>query len=60
MSIVFILLPLALFLSLTFLAGFLTQVARGQYDDLETPAHRMLLDDEVTTQITPPSTEVIR
>lgn len=45
MNIVYILAPLALILALIALIGFLWAVQKGQYDDLETPAHRMLLDE---------------
>jgi cbb3-type cytochrome oxidase maturation protein len=42
MNIVFILGPLALLLGGIFVASFFWVVKGGQYDDLETPAHRML------------------
>lgn len=45
MEIVFVLLPLALLLSGAALWGFIWSVRRGQFDDLETPARRMLLDE---------------
>ena len=47
MSVVYLLLPLALLLGMGFLFGFLWMVSAGQYDELQTPAHRILLDDEV-------------
>jgi cbb3-type cytochrome oxidase maturation protein len=46
MRIVFLLLPIALLLGGGFLATFLVLSARGEYEDLETPAHRILIDDE--------------
>jgi cbb3-type cytochrome oxidase maturation protein len=46
MEIMIILLPLALFLGGVFLAAFIWSARKGQYDDLETPRFRMLLDDE--------------
>jgi cbb3-type cytochrome oxidase maturation protein len=46
MKIVFLLLPIALLLGGGFLVTFLVLSARGEYDDLETPAHRILLDDD--------------
>ena len=46
MSIVVILLPLALILGLAFVGAFVWASRRGQFDDLETPAHRILLDEE--------------
>ncbi len=45
MSIVYLLIPLALFLGLGFAAAFVWCASRGQYDDLETPAHRIFLED---------------
>jgi cbb3-type cytochrome oxidase maturation protein len=56
MNVIFILLPLALILGFGFLYGFLRMVWSGQYDELETPAHRMLLDDEVVCM----NNEVVR
>jgi cbb3-type cytochrome oxidase maturation protein len=47
MNIIYFLMPLALLLALSFVASFLTAALRGQYDDLETPAHRMLLNDDL-------------
>lgn len=46
MSIVVILLPLALLLALGFVLGFVWSVKRDQYDEGETPAIRMLVDDQ--------------
>lgn len=46
MSVIFILLPLALVLAGIALAAFVRAVKRGEYDDLDTPALRMLFDDE--------------
>jgi cbb3-type cytochrome oxidase maturation protein len=46
MNIIFVLLPLALLLGLGFLIAFIRASMQGQYDDLETPAHRILLDKE--------------
>lgn len=45
MSVLYIMVPLAVILAGGFVAGFLWAVKRGQYDDVETPAHRMLQDD---------------
>lgn len=50
MTIIAILLPLALLLAATFVAGFIWAARRGQYDDLETPAHRILIDDSERTR----------
>ena len=46
MSAVYIALPFALLLALLFLAAFIWSVKSGQMDDLETPAHRILSEDE--------------
>jgi cbb3-type cytochrome oxidase maturation protein len=46
MEVITILLPLALLLGFFFIAGFIWMTIKGQYDDLETPAMRMLLDSE--------------
>lgn len=45
MDIVFILLPLTLLLALLGLCGFFWAVKRGQFDDVETPAVRILFED---------------
>lgn len=46
MSVLWLVLPLALLLSGGALAAFLWAARRGQLDDLETPAIRMLYDEE--------------
>jgi cbb3-type cytochrome oxidase maturation protein len=45
MEVITILIPLAIILALTFIVGFIWMTIHGQYDDLETPAMRMLIDD---------------
>lgn len=45
MSIIFIVLPLALFVVGVALWAYVWAVKRGQFDDLDTPAVRMLHDD---------------
>jgi cbb3-type cytochrome oxidase maturation protein len=45
MSVVIILLIASLLVAGGFLAAFLWAVRNGQYDDLETPAARILFDD---------------
>jgi len=47
MSVVFIVLPLALLVVLVAVGAFAWAAWRGQFDDLDTPAIRMLHDDEV-------------
>ena len=46
MEIIYALIPMALALGLLFVILFIWATKTGQYDDLDTPAHRMLLDDE--------------
>jgi len=46
MSVVFIVLPLALLVVLAAVAAFAWAARRGQFDDLDTPAIRMLHDEE--------------
>ncbi len=46
MNILIILIPLALILGFTFLIYFLWANRTGQFDDLDTPALKMLNDDE--------------
>lgn len=46
MTVVYVLLPVALLLAGGALWAFITSVRSGQYDDLDTPAIRMLHDDE--------------
>lgn len=46
MSVVYILLPLGLILSGTALVAFLWALRRGQLDDTQTPAVRILFDDD--------------
>jgi cbb3-type cytochrome oxidase maturation protein len=46
MSVVYILLPAAALLAAAGVAAFIWAVRRGQFDDLDTPAVRILHDDE--------------
>jgi cbb3-type cytochrome oxidase maturation protein len=46
MGILVVLIPIALCLALVAIAGYLWAVKSGQFDDLETPAHRVLFEDE--------------
>lgn len=46
MSVLYLLVPLALLLAAAGVGGFLWAVRSGQFDDVETPAIRMLLDEE--------------
>ena len=46
MSMVFVLLPLSIILGGGALVLFLWALRNGKFDDLETPAHRILFEDE--------------
>jgi cbb3-type cytochrome oxidase maturation protein len=46
MEVIIVLLPLALLLGAFFIFAFILSARKGQYDDLETPRFRMLLDDQ--------------
>ena len=46
MSVIYILLPAAALLAAAGVAAFIWAVRRGQFDDMDTPAIRMLHDDE--------------
>lgn len=46
MEVLPIVIPLAILLALSFIGGFIWMTVKGQYDDLETPAHRMLLEQD--------------
>lgn len=44
MTILYMMIPVSLLLGLCFVVSFLWSVSDGQYDDTETPAHRILED----------------
>ena len=46
MSVIYVLLPLAFLLGIAAVWAFVRATRAGQFDDLETPAHRILHDDE--------------
>jgi cbb3-type cytochrome oxidase maturation protein len=46
MTVLFLVLPLALMFAGLAIAAFIWAARRGQFDDLTTPAFRMLHDDE--------------
>ena len=46
MSVFYLVLPLALFLVFAAVVAFVWAARRGQFDDLETPALRIVPDDE--------------
>ncbi|MBL7684424.1 MAG: cbb3-type cytochrome oxidase assembly protein CcoS [Deltaproteobacteria bacterium] len=47
MNMIFFMLPIALLLSASGVIAYLWCSSHDQYNDLETPAHRMLLEDEI-------------
>ena len=53
MSILYVLVPIALILVGAAVAGFVWAVRHGQFDDVHTPAIRMLLDDEDAPALPP-------
>lgn len=46
MEILYLLIPLGLFVLGIAIWGFLWAVKTGQFDDMEGPAHRILMDDD--------------
>lgn len=46
MEVILVLIPLALLLGGFFVGAFIWSASRGQYDDVETPRFRMLLEDQ--------------
>ena len=48
MEVLFILLPLTVFISIVIAVFFLWSVHSGQYDNLDIEAHRVLMDDDET------------
>jgi len=47
MNILILMIPIAILLSGGFVFAFLWATSRGQFDDLETPAHRILNEDSL-------------
>jgi cbb3-type cytochrome oxidase maturation protein len=48
MDILFFIIPLSLVLVILIGAAFLWAVRSGQFEDMEGPAHRILMDDDET------------
>lgn len=46
MDILYLLIPLAVVIMIVAGAAFMWAVKNGQYEDLEGPAHRILMDDD--------------
>lgn len=53
MEIIYLLIPLAVVLAGVIAWAFFWSVKSGQFDDLEGPAHRILMDDEQAATDTP-------
>ena len=53
METIFVLLPLALLIAAIAVGFFIWAAKTGQFDDLETPAIRILFDDEEPRRIAP-------
>jgi cbb3-type cytochrome oxidase maturation protein len=47
MTVLLFLIPLALALGLVALVAFMWSLKRGQFDDLDGAAHRVLMDDDI-------------
>lgn len=56
MDILYILIPIAILLVIAMVAGFLWAVKSGQFDDLEGPAHRILMEED-ETRVPPTATK---
>lgn len=48
MNIIFLTLGISIAMALVFLLAFIWAARKGQWDDLKTPSHRMLIDDYET------------
>ena len=46
MDILYLLIPMSVVLVMLIVAAFLWAIRSGQFEDLEGPAHRILLDDD--------------
>ena len=53
MEILYLLIPLSVIFVIGIAALFIWSVNSGQYDDLEGPAHKILMDDDTTPDSTP-------
>lgn len=49
MEVIYLLLPLAVLIAIGIAFVFFWAVRSGQFDDLEGPAHRILMDDDTQT-----------
>lgn len=46
MNVLILMIPMALILGFGFVMAFIWATGKGQFDDLETPAHRILNDEQ--------------
>lgn len=46
MSVIFLLIPLSILIAVCFLGAFIWAVRSGQYEDTDTPAMRLLLEEK--------------
>ena len=60
MNVLVYLVPLALGLGLTGLAGFLWSLRASQYDDMDGAALRVLMDDDLSINARPDETTIAR
>jgi cbb3-type cytochrome oxidase maturation protein len=52
MDIIYLLIPIALILVGTITVAFLWAIRSGQFDDLEGPAHQIIMDDDLPSKNT--------
>lgn len=57
MDILWLLVPLSVLIALGIGALFIWSARSGQFDDLEGPAHRLMMDDDRAPQIDPPPSD---
>lgn len=50
MNILILMIPMSLILGLGFVIAFVWATSKGQFDDLDTPAHRILKDETERNQ----------
>jgi len=58
MSVIYVLLTISIIVAIGFFTAFIISVRSGQYDDSYTPSVRMLFEDELVKDPSPPSTTV--
>ena len=51
MEIIYVLLPVSVFLGLIALVAYLWAVKQGQFDDLDTPAMRAIFEDQKSKEL---------